>query len=47
MGSTRQLLLISIFFSPQRVLIYEVPQAHPGHLGHQVSISGIFGRWGI
>lgn len=42
-----QLLLISVFFSLQRVLIYEVPQAHPDHLGLQVSISGIFGRWGI
>lgn len=42
-----QLLLISVFFSLQRVLIYEVPQAHLDHLGLQVSISGIFGRWGI
>lgn len=35
------------FFSLQRVLIYEVPQAHLDHLGHQVSMSGIFGRLGI
>lgn len=42
-----QLLLISVFFSLQKVLIYEVPQAHLDHLGHQVSITGIFGRWGI
>lgn len=42
-----QLLLISVFFSLQRVLICEVPQAHLDHLGHQVSISGTLGRWGI
>lgn len=27
-------------FPPQKVLIYEVPQAHLDHLGLQVSISG-------
>lgn len=46
-SSSVSVLLISIFFSLQRVLIYEVPQAHLDHLGHQVSMSGIFGRLGI
>ena len=36
-----------VFFSPQKVLIYGVPPAHLAHLGLQVSISGITGRWGI
>ena len=38
---------VFFFPPPQKVLIYEAPLAHLDHLGLQVSISGIVGRWGI